>query len=535
MSESKSGKGDTFRGDDKQRDIRLTNLVAARSVADAIRTSLGPKGMDKMITDSGGDVIITNDGATILSRMEVQHPAAKMLVELSKSQDIEAGDGTTSVCVIAGALLEKAEELLEKGIHPVALSDAWKIAAAESCRILRAMSYPIELSNRDQLIKGAITSLSSKVVSQYSHILAPLAVDSVLHVLEDEKQEDNINVDLRQIRVITRLGDTIEDTELVNGLVFNQEASKGAGGPTRIENPRIALIQFQISPPKTDMENQLVVGNQQEIDRIARDEKKYILNIIKKILKCKCNVILIQKSILRDAINILGAHYLAKKNIMVIKDIERDEMQFIANSLGCKPVASADHLTEDKLGCAQLAEEVYTPGGRIVKITGVANPGKTVSILIRGSNNLVLEEAERSLHDALCVVRSLVKERNVIAGGAAAETEISVKLARYAEKLGGLQSYCVRSFADALEIIPYTLAENAGLNPIKIVTKLRKAHSDDTNNQQKDFGIDIKKGDISDMYKRDVIQPLLVNLSAINLATEFVRMILKVDDIISTR
>merc|ERR1719410_2066574 len=277
-----------------------------------------------MITDAGGDVIITNDGATILTKMEVQHPAAKMLVELSKSQDIEAGDGTTSVCVIAGSLLQKAEELLEKGIHPVALSDAWKLAAAESGRILRSMSYPVKLSDRDQLIKSAVTSLSSKVVSQYSGILAPLAVDSVLHVID---QKTATNVDLREVRVVTRLGDTIENTELINGLVFNQEASKGAGGPTRIENPRIALIQFQISPPKTDMENQLVVGNQEEIDRIARDEKKYILNIIKKILKCKCNVILIQKSILRDAVNILGSHYLAKKGIMVIKDIERDEMQ----------------------------------------------------------------------------------------------------------------------------------------------------------------------------------------------------------------
>eukprot|EP00483_Globobulimina_turgida_P002264 UN02266 len=289
------------------------------------------------------------------------------------------------------------------------------------------------------------------------------------------------------------------------------------------------------------MENQLVVGNQEEIDRIARDEKKYILKIIKKILKCKCNVILIQKSILRDAVNILGSHYLAKKGIMVIKDIERDEMSFIARSLGCKPVASADHLTEDKLGWALLAEEVYTSGGRIVEITGVANPGKTVSVLIRGSNNLVLEEAERSLHDALCVVRSLVKERFLIAGGGAPETHLSVQLAKYAQTLGGSQSYCVSAFADALEVIPYTLAENAGLNPIKIVTKLRKVHAqlcdeeNGINNNNKNFGIDIKKGDVSNMWEADVIQPLLVNISAINLATEFVRMILKVDDIIQTR
>merc|ERR1719445_1453087 len=236
-----------------------------------------------MITDAGGDVIITNDGATILTKMEVQHPAAKMLVELSKSQDIEAGDGTTSVVVLAGALLQVAEELLEKGIHPVALADAWKLAAAESVSILRRMSSPVSLSDRAQLVQSAVTSLSSKVVSQYSSILAPLAVDAVLSVVGDTKTATN--VDLREIRVVTRLGDTIEDTQLIDGLVFEQEASKGAGGPTRIEKPRIALVQFQISPPKTDMENQLVVGNQEEIDRIARDEKKYILGIIKKNIK----------------------------------------------------------------------------------------------------------------------------------------------------------------------------------------------------------------------------------------------------------
>jgi len=521
--------GDTKRSDDKQRDIRLTNLVAARSVADAIRTSLGPKGMDKMITDAGGDVIITNDGATILTKMEVQHPAAKMLVELSKSQDIEAGDGTTSVVVLAGSLLQFAEELLEKGVHPVVLADAWKLAATECINILRRMSSPVLLSDRTQLIQSAVTSLSSKVVSQYSNILAPLAVDAVLSVVGDTKTATN--VDLREIRVVTRLGDTIEDTQLIDGLVFEQEASKGAGGPSRIEKPRIALVQFQISPPKTDMENQLVVGNQEEIDRIARDEKKYILGIIKKILKCGANVLLIQKSILRDAVNILASHYLAKKKILVIKDIERDEMQFIAKSLGCKPVASPDMLTADKLGTAELAEEVYTPGGRIVKITGVANPGATVSVLIRGSNNLVLEEADRSLHDALCVVRALVKERRLIPGGGAAETQMAVQLSKYAETLGGTQSFCIRKFAEALEVIPYTLAENAGLNPIKIVTKLRKAHA----LGQTDMGINIKKGDVADMRKAGVIQPLLVNISAINLAVEFVRMILKVDDIIQTR
>jgi len=524
----KTASGDTKQEKEKQKDVRLTNLIAARGVADAVRTSLGPKGMDKMITAPGGNVVITNDGATILSKMEVQHPAAKMLVDLSKSQDIEAGDGTTTVCVIAGALLEKAEELLEKGIHPVALADAWKLAAAQCFSILRDIALPVDLSDRDSLIKLAITALSSKVVSQYSHVLAPIAVDAVLKVIDPKT---SINVDLGDIRVLTRLGETVEETQLIDGVVFNQEASKGAGGPSRIENCKIALIQFHISPPRPDMDNELVIGNQEEVDRVARDEKKYTLDIIKKIVKSGCNVVLLQRSILRDAISVLGSHYLAKRGILVVRDIERVEMPFIAKALGCKQVSSADLLTKDKLGEAKLAEEISTPGGRVVKITGVKNPGKTVSILVRGSNNLICEEAERSIHDALCVVRCLVKQRFMLPGGGAPEAQLSVRLADYANSLGGLQSYCVRAFADALEVVPYTLAENAGLNPIEIVTKLRAAHA----KGEKAAGIDIKKGDVSDMLQGDVIQPLLVTTSAINLATEFVRMLLKVDDIVQLR
>lgn len=359
--------------------------------------------------------------------------------------------------------------------------------------------------------------------------MAPTAVDAVLKVIDPKTAT---NVDLREVRVVTRLGETVEDTKLIDGLVFNQEAQKGAGGPTRIENPKIGLVQFQISPPKTDMENQLVVGNQEEIDRIARDEKKYILGIVKKILKAGCNVLLIQKSILRDSINILGSHYLSKKGVMVVTDIERDEMGFIAKSLGCKPVASPDHFTKDKLGEAQLAEDVQSSGGRFVKITGVKNPGKTVSVLIRGSNNLVLEEADRSLHDALCVIRCLVKERFLIAGGGAPEAELSVRLADYATTLAGVESYCIRAFADAMEVVPYTLSENAGLNPIEIVTELRHAHA----KGHKFAGINIKRGAVSNVWEdAGVIQPLLVSTSAINLATEFVRMLLKVDDIVPCR
>jgi len=420
----------------KEADVRRSNMMAARGVADAIRTSLGPKGMDKMIVSSDKSVCITNDGATILQKMEVVHPAAKMLVELSKSQDIEAGDGTTSVVVIAGELLKKAEELLEKGIHATQIAEAWKLAASQAAEILRGIGKPVDLADRESLIKAATTSLNSKVVSQFSPILAPMAVDAVLKVIDAKSAN---SVDLNDIRVVAKLGGTVEDTQLVDGVVFRQHVNKSASdGPSRIEGVKIGLIQFQLSAPKTDMEQQIIVSDNAAIDRLAREEKKYILKMVKKIAKTGCNLLLIQKSILRDAVNVLSLHYLAKKKIQVVTEIERDEIEFLSKTLGCRPIAHIDGFTADKLGEAKLAKEIYTSEGRVLEVTGVKNPGKTCTIFVRGSNKLVMEEAHRSIHDALCVVRCLVKEKFLIAGGGAPEVEVAMKLAKYADTMGGL-------------------------------------------------------------------------------------------------
>lgn len=484
--------------------------------------------MDKMITGADKNVVITNDGATILDRLQVVHPAARMLVELSKSQDVEAGDGTTTVVVTAGSLLEQAERLMEKGIHPGVIAESYKIAAAESEKILREIAIPVSLDDTESLEQAAVTSLSSKVVASSSSLLAPIAVQAVTSVID---LKTATNVDLNDIRVITKLGGTVEDSALINGLCFNQKAVHAAGGPTHIKNAKIALIQFQLSPPKPDMDNTVYVKENSEIDRIFKEERKYILSMIKTIAKSGCNVLLIQKSILRDAVNALALHFLAKKKIMVITDIERDEVEFICKSLDCQPIATIDGFTASRLGYAELAEEVHTSNGNIVQITGVKNPGKAVSILLRGSNRLMLEEAERSLHDALCVVRCLVKERFLIPGGSAPEVEVSKRLKKFADTLGGLQSYCIKAFAEALEVIPYTLAENCGLNPIRIVTDLRREHA--LGNTY--TGINVKKASVSDMKEANVIQPLLVTTSAINLATECVRMLMKIDDIVATR
>ncbi|UYV62340.1 CCT4 [Cordylochernes scorpioides] len=532
--------------------LELKCCVSA--VADAIRTSLGPRGMDKMIQAGNGDVSITSDGATILKEMKVVHPAAKMLVELAKAQDVEAGDGTTSVAVIAGSMLDAAHKLLSRGIHPTTISEGFQAAAAKGVEILESISQPISLTDRETITKIAHIALNSKVVSQHSGQLAPMAVEAVLRVASET------NVDLRDIKVIKKLGcdrqywrdrllcipetavisklcgetvvvyrGTVEDTELVDGLVFDQKTA-GYGGPHRVEKAKIGLIQFCISPPKTDMENQVIVSDYTQMDRVLREERTYILNIIKQIKKAGCNVLLIQKSILRDAVSELALHYLAKMKILVVKDIEREDIEFVCKSLNCRPIASLDHFTPEFLGSAELVEEVETSGGKYVKVTGVANPGRTVSLLVRASNKLVLEETERSLHDALCVVRCLVKKKALIAGGGAPEIELSLKLSEYSRTLTGAQALVVRALAESLEVIPSTLAENAGLNPIATVTELRTMHAQG----QALAGINVRKGTVSNMLEENVLQPLLVSTSALSLASETVRSILKIDDVVST-
>lgn len=528
MSEGSAKRGDQHdSGKRQQDDVRSSNITAGKAIADAVRTSLGPRGMDKMMQTSQGEVIITNDGATILKQMSVNHPAAKMMVELSKSQDIEAGDGTTSVVVLAGALLNACSTLLSRGIHPNQISDAFQLASRKAEEIMTEMAVPVDFNDRATLVKCTTTSLSSKVVSQNSGLLAPLAVDAVMHIADPATET---NADLNNIKVVRKLGGTVDDTELVQGLVFTQKASKSAGGPSRMPNAKIAVLQFQLSPPKTDIENTVIVSDYQQMDRILKEERTYIADLCKKIAKTGANVILLQKSILRDAITDLGLHFLAKLKIMLIRDIERDEIEFICKTLNCVPIASAEGLRAEKLGQANLVEEIETSEGKIVKVTGVPQPCKTVSILCRGSNKLVLEENERSIHDALCVVRSLFKKRYMIAGGSAVEMEVSEKLQDWSKSLAGTESYCVRAYAEALEVIPATLAENAGLNPISIVTELRLQHA----RGNKYAGVNVRKGTISNMLDENVVQPLLVSASALSLATECVRMILKIDGIIPT-
>lgn len=541
---------------EKSKDVRLNNITAAKAVADAVRTSLGPRGMDKMMQTASGDVLITNDGATILAKMTVEHPAAKMLVQLSQAQDSVAGDGTTSVVVLAGALLQACTGLLAKGIHPTSISDAFATAALLADDVLKGMSFPVELGDRETLIKAASTSLNSKVVSQYASLLAPMAVDAVLAVAVARPPsgaapgavgvngvsstpgtsiDGDLVVDLNNVRTVKKLGGTIDDTSLVDGLLLTQRAATGgSAGVRRVANAKVALLQFCLSPPKTDVENSVVVQDYAAMDRILREERQYILGLCKKIKASGANVLLIQKSILRDAVTELSLHFLAKLKIMVVTDIERGEVEFVCKSLGCLPVASIDALKADKLGKVDLVEEISLGSDKAVRLSGVSLPAgvpRTVSLLVRGSNNLMLDEAERSLHDALCVVRSLVHRRFLIPGGGAPETQVSVALAKASKGMSGMQAYCVKAYAEALEVVPFTLSENAGLNPIEIVTELRRRHAAG----ETSAGINVRKGTVTDIAEENVLMPLLVISSALALATESVRMILKIDDIVMVR
>eukprot|EP01062_Namystynia_karyoxenos_P026977 TRINITY_DN20809_c0_g1_i1.p1 TRINITY_DN20809_c0_g1~~TRINITY_DN20809_c0_g1_i1.p1 ORF type:complete len:571 (+),score=241.94 TRINITY_DN20809_c0_g1_i1:95-1714(+) len=530
------GKG-TAGSMDKQDDVRHANISAAKAVADAVRTSLGPRGMDKMILQAKGDVIITNDGATILQKLQVSHSCAKMLVELSRAQDVEAGDGTTSVVVLCGALLKAAEGLLHKGVHPSQVQKSFSLGGQLAAQVLEDMSIKVDIADRETIIKAAVTSLSSKVVSQNSGLLAPMAVDAVRAVMKGE------SVDLNDVRVVSSLGGTTDDTEIITkGTIFKQKASQSAGGPTKIPNAKIALIQFQLSAPKTDVEMQVAIKDYQQIDRAIKQERQYILQLCKKIKDAGCTVLLIQKSILRDAVSDQSLDFLAKMKIMVIKDIERTDVEFITKTIGCHPIAHIDSFRPEKFGHADLVQQESTPDGKIVRVTGVKAPADsaksllapTVTVHVRGSNSLIVGEAERSFHDALCVVRSLVKRRAYVAGGGAPEIELTLKLAKKAREMQGMDAYCLKAYAEAFEIIPYTLAENAGLNPIRTVTSLRNRHSEG-GDAGRNHGINVRKGQVSDMLEENVVVPLLVPSSAVKLATETVGMILKIDDIVMTR
>ena len=505
--------------------IQLSNFLIAKGVSDAIRTSFGPHGMDKVVV-SDKEILITNDGATIMKNANFEHPIAKLLFNVAESQDSEVGDGTTSVVILSGSLLGASLNLIRRGISQSKLIQFLGVFLDETKKILIKIAIPVNLKNSNALYNAACTALESKVISSYCHILAPLAVKSILYLFD---KNQGSNIDLKRIRLIKKKGGTIEQTEFIDGVAIDYPAIKSYGGPTKIIRAKIGLVQFPLSSPNTDLESVLVIENYAHMDKLLKEEKQLIISLCRKIKSTGCNVILQQKSILRDSINEFAIQILSQMKIMLVKDIDRKDFSFISEALGCSPIVDIETFSSDKLGFANHVEERSFNAQKVIIFKGIqTRKSKFVTILLRSSNKHLLEETERSFHDALCVMRSIIRRRFLVTGGGAMEIEVSLSLKQYGKTLTGINSYCFNAFAHSLEIIPYTLCENAGLEPIEIISRIKRYHL----NGKKTIGINTRRGILGNMIKENIISPLLIATSIFNMSVEFAAQLLKIDKII---
>ncbi|TFG31830.1 thermosome subunit [Candidatus Thorarchaeota archaeon] len=499
------------------------NIMAGIVISDAVKSTLGPRGMDKMLVDSLGDVTITNDGASILKEIDVQHPAAKMLVEVAKSQDQETGDGTTTSVVLAGELLKRAQELLDKKIHPTILVGGYQKAAEEATKILNSISVSMEGMDKKILTGIASTSMNSKSVSASKDHFAKIAVDAVLQVAT--KTDGVTKADIDMIEIIKKQGKSLTETELVTGMVIDKEIVH-ASMPRRIEGARIALVNSAIEIEKTEFDAEIKIDSPDQIQAFLNEEERMLKSMVDKIIASGANVLVSQKGV-----DDVAQHYLAKAGIMTIRRAKKSTLEKLAKATGANAATSLDELDASSLGVAGIVEEVRIGDDKLVYVRNCKDP-KAVSIVIRGGTEHVVDEAERALHDALCVVRNVVEDGTYVAGGGSTETEIARRLETYANKIGGREQLAIEAFAESLLIIPKTLAENGGHDPIDIIADLNKDHSATTGLW---FGVDVEKGKSSDMMKAGVIEPARVKSQAIRAAAEAAQMILRIDDVIAAR
>jgi len=502
------------------REAQHTNIMAAKIVAETVKSALGPKGMDKMLVDSFGDVTITSDGRTILDEMDIQHPAAKMMVEVSKTQDNEAGDGTTTAVVLAGELLSKAEELIGKNIHPTIIIDGYKKAAEKALEVLEKIAIPAGSETEEYLKKAAMTSMASKLVAEHREYLADLAVKAILAVAEKENEKYKVDVD--DVKVEKKPGESLRDTKLIQGIVLDKEVVH-SGMPKRVENAKIALLDTPLEIEKTEFDAKINIESPEQMEAFLKQEEEMLRDMVEKIAAVGANVVLCQKGI-----DDMAQHFLARKGILAVRRIKKSDIEKLAKATGGKVITNMDDMTPEDLGYASLVEERKIGDDKMTFIEGCKHP-RAVTILIRGGTERIVDEAERSLHDALCVVRDIVEEPKVLAGGGAPELEISKMLKRYAETLPGREQLAVRSFAEALEAVPVTLTENAGLDPIDILSELRARHE----KGETWAGIEVHSGKVQDMTEAGVFEPLAVKKQIIKSATEAASMILKIDDVIA--
>lgn len=500
------------------RDAQSMNIAAAKAVAGAVRTTLGPKGMDKMLVDTIGDVVITNDGVTILKEMDIEHPAAKMMVEVAKTQDDEVGDGTTSAVVIAGELLKKSEELLEQDVHPTVITLGYRQAAEKAQELLQTIAVDVKAKDKETLAKIAGTAMTGKNAEASKDKLCDLIVRAITFVADADG-----TVDTENVKVEKRVGGAIEDSEIVEGMIIDKERVH-PGMPKTVKNAKILLLNAAVEYKKTEVDAEISITSPDQLQLFLDEEERMIKGIVEKIKASGANVLFCQKGI-----DDIAQHYLSKAGILAVRRVKKSDMEKLARATGGALISSIDAISADELGVAGLVEERKVGGEEMIFVEKCKNP-KAVSIIIKGGTEHVVDELGRALEDALRVVGVVVEDKKIVAGGGAPEVELSLRLREYAATQGGRIQLAIEAFASALEVIPRTLAENAGLDPIDKLVELRAAHE----KGKKTFGLDVFEGKPVDMLAAGVVEPLRVKTQAIASAAEAAVMILRIDDVIAS-
>ena len=505
---------------EKGRDAQKNNIAAAKLVADLVKSSLGPRGLDKMLVDSLGDVTITNDGATILKEIDAQHPTAKMMVEISKTIDNAVGDGTTSSVIFAGTLLAKAEELLSKDVHSSVIIDGYQAAADKSLEILNEISKKVQADDKETLLKISATSMESKLISEDSGVLSKIVVDAVLKITETKNEKST--VDLDNIKVEKKAGGSITDTALVKGIVLDKEIVH-SGMPTKIQQAKIALINSALEIEKTEMTAEIRINDPTQMQMFLEEENRMIKSMVEKLHSIGTNVVICQKGI-----DDMAQHYLAKHGILAVRRVKESDMTKLAKATGGRISSNLDDITEKDLGLSDLVHQKKVESDKWVFVEGCKNP-HSITLLIRGGSQRVVDEVDRSIHDALMVVKDVIEKPAIVAGGGAPEALLAAFLRDWSESFDGRQQLAIKKFAEALEIIPLTIAENAGMDPIDTMVSLRAKQSEG----KKWSGINAKDGKVSDMLSLNIVEPVVVKEQIIKTATEAASMILRIDDVIA--
>ncbi len=504
------------------KDAMENNIAAAKVIAEAVRTSLGPRGMDKMLVDQFGDVVITNDGATILKEIDVQHPAAKMMVEVAKTQDSEVGDGTTTAVILAGELLKRAEKLLKQKIHPTVITEGFRKAAEKAIDILEEMSIKSGIDDAVGLKNSAMTCMSSKIVSESRDMLADICIDAIKAVAE-KGEDGKWLADIDKVQIQKKEGESIDETSLIKGIILDKEVVS-PGMPKIAEDAKVLLLQSAIEIEKTEFDAKLQITSPEQIQQFLDEEERMLRNMVDKIVNSGANVVVCQKGI-----DDMAQHFLTKAGIMAIRRVKKSDIEKLSKATGGMIYTNLNDITPEKLGFAGLVEERKIMNDSWIFIEKCKDP-KSVVILIRGGTELIIDEVDRAIHDALCVTRDVVEDEKIVGGGGAPEVEVAIQLRKYAQTLGGREQLAVEVFADSLDIVPKTLAENAGLDQIDVLMKLRAAHQAGN----KFAGHNLETGDvINDMAAIGVVEPTIVKIQAIKSATEASSMILRIDDVIA--